>query len=119
MGWDACTQEPLAVIRWIECHPGTAGWVQTVGILLAIGTAVVIPWIIHTQQQRAPAKSEARFNAGVQDALRQAREAIKEFLSQGAICFSTEAKTKICKPSLSTSSGRFRNIHPRWIDYRV
>jgi hypothetical protein len=94
MGWDACTQEPLAAIRWIECHPGTAGWVQTLGILLAIATAVVIPWIIHSHHHRAPAPSEARFNAGVRGALQEAREAIKEFLTQGAICFSTEAKNE-------------------------
>jgi hypothetical protein len=94
MGWDACTQEPLVALRWIECHPGTASWIQAAGILLAIATVVVVPWILHSRQQRTAAKPEARFNASVRGALQEAREAIEEFLTQGAICFSTEAKNE-------------------------
>src|SRR5215469_11560099 len=41
-GWDACTQEPCALIRWLECHPGTAGWAQLFGTLAAIAFAYVL-----------------------------------------------------------------------------
>lgn len=38
-GWDACTREQSSVLRWFECHPGSAGWAQVIGTLIAIGFA--------------------------------------------------------------------------------
>lgn len=39
LGWDACTQDPHWLVRQIECHPGSAGWAQAFGTLVAIGFA--------------------------------------------------------------------------------
>lgn len=55
--WDACTLEPSAVIRWFECHPGSAGWVQAVGSLLAIGFAI---WLGRRQMKEMRDQEEAR-----------------------------------------------------------
>ena len=40
--WNACTQEPNAWLRWIECHLGVAGFVQAIGTILAVVAAVII-----------------------------------------------------------------------------
>ena len=33
-----------AVGHWVEKHPGTAGWMQAGGAILALGTAIYVPW---------------------------------------------------------------------------
>jgi hypothetical protein len=55
--WDACTLEPSSVIRWFECHPGSAGWVQAVGSLLAIGFAI---WLGRRQMKESRDQEEVR-----------------------------------------------------------
>jgi hypothetical protein len=35
-GWDACVQEPWIFLRWLECHPALAGYLQFVGVFVAI-----------------------------------------------------------------------------------
>jgi hypothetical protein len=41
--WNACATEPSAVLRWIECHPGLAAWVQAVGTIAAVLLAMAVP----------------------------------------------------------------------------
>lgn len=43
--WDACTQEPNSWLRWIECHPGLAGYLQALGVILAVVIAFLSPQI--------------------------------------------------------------------------
>jgi hypothetical protein len=49
MGWDACTQDPNWIIRQIECHPGSASWVQAVFSVVAIVAAV---WLARQDGRR-------------------------------------------------------------------
>ena len=41
--WDACTMEPRALLRWIECHPGLAGYIQAVGVVATVALALLGP----------------------------------------------------------------------------
>jgi hypothetical protein len=59
MGWDACTMEPNAWLRWLECHPGLAGYLQTIGAVIAIGVAVASPWIAASFADRQARKARA------------------------------------------------------------
>ena len=43
MGLNACGFEPSSAVRWIECHPGLAAWVQAVGTILAVVIALTVP----------------------------------------------------------------------------
>lgn len=52
-GWDACTMEPFAVLRWMECHPGFAGYVQAVGTVGAVIIALYAPSIAAYFSRRA------------------------------------------------------------------
>ena len=52
MGWDACTADPSAVIRWFECHPGLGSWLQGVFTAFGIVAAIAVPWAIHLHQLR-------------------------------------------------------------------
>ena len=49
MGWDACTQDPTWIIRQIECHPGSASWVQAIFSVVAIVAAV---WLARADGRR-------------------------------------------------------------------
>ncbi len=61
LGWDACTQEPSLLLRWIECHPGAAGWAQAMGAILAIVAAVVVSRMqIAEDRQRNAQRIEAK-----------------------------------------------------------
>lgn len=61
MGWDACTLEPNALLRWIECHPATAAWAQAIGIVVTIAaTAVIARWSILSEKTRAREEKEGR-----------------------------------------------------------
>lgn len=42
-GWDACTLEADRTLRWIECHPGVAGYIQAAGVVATIAIAVLGP----------------------------------------------------------------------------
>ena len=42
MLWDACTQDPHALVRLIECHPASAAWAQVVGTVGAILGAFLV-----------------------------------------------------------------------------
>ncbi len=61
--WDTCTQEPSALLRWIECHPGTAGYIQAVGTVLAVIGALCAPrvaaWL---EERRLDADQKRRTN---------------------------------------------------------
>jgi hypothetical protein len=59
-GWDACAREPNAVLRWIECHPGSAGWAQTVGTFLALLIAIGVPVFAAWLQRRAEREERTR-----------------------------------------------------------
>ncbi|HTW34840.1 MAG TPA: hypothetical protein VMD53_09495 [Rhizomicrobium sp.] len=48
--WDACTFEPNSWLRWVECHPGLAGYIQAIGTIGAILVAILAP-VIATQWQ--------------------------------------------------------------------
>jgi hypothetical protein len=39
-GWDACLLEPNIALKWIECHPSTAGWLQAVFSVMATLTEI-------------------------------------------------------------------------------
>lgn len=52
-GWDACTMEPSAVLRWMECHPGFAGYVQAIGTVGAVIIALYAPRIAAYFSQQA------------------------------------------------------------------
>lgn len=52
MQWNACTMEPSAVLRWIECHPGLAGYVQAVGAVAAIAVALAFPWLMRERDRK-------------------------------------------------------------------
>ena len=43
MSWNACTMEPSIVLRWVECHPAMAAWVQAIGTIFAVFIAVAVP----------------------------------------------------------------------------
>lgn len=45
MSWDACTNTQNAILHWMECHPGTASYVQAVGVILTVAGAIVGPTI--------------------------------------------------------------------------
>jgi hypothetical protein len=46
-GWDACTMEPSGLLRWFECHPALGGYVQLVGVMLAvIASALIAKWTL-------------------------------------------------------------------------
>jgi hypothetical protein len=51
----ACESDTL--LSWIECHPGTAGWVQAIGAIVALAIAIFVPlWMARstdrTKQRR-------------------------------------------------------------------
>jgi hypothetical protein len=60
--------EPNTVIKWIECHPGLAGYVQAVGVIAGVAIALFGPpiarWLERWHQRRARAKSIVRFARG-------------------------------------------------------
>ncbi len=41
--WDACTMDPHQWMRFIECHPGFAGYVQAAGVIATIAAAIFGP----------------------------------------------------------------------------
>lgn len=47
-------------MRWIECHPGLAGYLQAAGSLLALLIAIAVPWMIHRQQDRTAREPHQR-----------------------------------------------------------
>jgi hypothetical protein len=57
MGWDACTQEANVEVRWFECHPGTASYVQAVGSILAILVAILAPILFDRHKRKSEARS--------------------------------------------------------------
>lgn len=42
-GWDACTMEPNAALRWIECHPAFMAATQDLLLVLTILAAIAVP----------------------------------------------------------------------------
>lgn len=42
--WTATLALGEAIGHWVEKHPGTAGWMQAGGAILALGTAIYVPW---------------------------------------------------------------------------
>jgi len=51
--WDACTLEPNLWLRWIECHPALAGYLQTIGTIAAVSAAIAIPLLIRNADKAA------------------------------------------------------------------
>src|SRR6266852_2496666 len=46
------------LLTWIECHPGTAAWVQAIGAIVALAVAIFVPvWMA----RRADRLSRERF----------------------------------------------------------
>jgi len=41
--WNACMSEPNWVLKWIECHPGLAGYIQAVGVVATLMVALLGP----------------------------------------------------------------------------
>lgn len=41
--WNACTSEPNLILKWIECHPGLAGYVQALGVVVTLLLAIAGP----------------------------------------------------------------------------
>ncbi len=41
------------LLRWIECHPGFAGYLQVLGVALSILVAAFIPWWLANRDARA------------------------------------------------------------------
>ncbi|MGD0865244.1 MAG: hypothetical protein ABSA49_06780 [Rhizomicrobium sp.] len=51
-GWDACTQEPNVLLRWIECHPAFLAATQDFFTFVAIAVAIGIPlWTAQREKQ--------------------------------------------------------------------
>jgi hypothetical protein len=42
MDWNACTMEPNATLRWLECHPGLGGHL---GAVMTVSVAAVALWV--------------------------------------------------------------------------
>jgi hypothetical protein len=43
--WVACTSEPSSLLRWIECHPALGGYIQAIGVFVAIlGSGYLTYW---------------------------------------------------------------------------
>lgn len=38
--WNACTLEPNALLRWIECHSSLGGYIAAVGTIAAVFSAI-------------------------------------------------------------------------------
>jgi hypothetical protein len=43
--WDACTMDPHQWMRFVECHPGFAGYIQAIGAIAAVFIAFLSPRI--------------------------------------------------------------------------
>lgn len=52
MLWNACTQETNAILRWIECHPGLAGYIQAVGVVTTLMVALLGPPLARALDRR-------------------------------------------------------------------
>lgn len=44
--WNACMSEPNWALKWIECHPGLAGYIQAVGIVATLMIALLGPPLV-------------------------------------------------------------------------
>jgi hypothetical protein len=53
-------QRYFEFLSWIEAHPGTAGWVQAVGAVLAILLAIAIPFFQHRRERKTAIKKRAQ-----------------------------------------------------------
>lgn len=49
----------MAVLSWIEGHPGTAGWVQGIGSIVAVIVAIIIPVFLRRIDQKERKKENA------------------------------------------------------------
>ena len=54
--WNACSMEPSAALRWVECHPGLAAWVQAVGTIAAVLLAIAVPTAVEFVARRGRAR---------------------------------------------------------------
>ena len=51
--WVGCMNETFAPLRWIECHPSLAGYLQAVGVVAAVVVAFYAPRITaHFEERR-------------------------------------------------------------------
>lgn len=50
--WIGCQNEPSAILRWIECHPGLASWGQAAFTALTIVAAIYAPRIAEIFSER-------------------------------------------------------------------
>jgi hypothetical protein len=56
--WVGCMNEPNSALRWIECHPAIASYIQAIGTVSAILSAVGLPWLL--RYRRNVARNRAR-----------------------------------------------------------
>jgi hypothetical protein len=88
-GWDACTMEPNSILRWVECHPGLAGYLQALGVVAAVLVAFFAPRIAdyfsrqqHAADVRANTKNVVRiFKKEMPDVLSKCA-ALRIFIEQ-------------------------------------
>jgi len=62
IGWDACTLEPNAALRWVECHPAFMAATQDLLLVLTLGAAIGVPAYteyIRLHQKRADSQAYA------------------------------------------------------------
>jgi len=61
--WNGCMNEPVWFLRWIECHPGLAGYIQAAGTVIAVLVALYAPRIaswFEYRQWRAKCKARTQ-----------------------------------------------------------
>lgn len=69
ISWDACTFEPNSILRWIECHPSFAGYLQAIGTIAAFALALLAPpivsWVTDHRKRAAQLLRSQRVAAGL------------------------------------------------------
>jgi hypothetical protein len=68
--WVGCMNEPNAFLRWVECHPGLAGWGQAIFTALAVFAAITTPRIAEYFADRRATRDLRRQTAQIVATLR-------------------------------------------------
>ena len=68
--WNACEREANWILRWIECHPGLAGYIQAIGVVITIIIAVLGPPLArYLERRKARAARKDLTNSIIQGAV--------------------------------------------------
>src|ERR1700749_1117003 len=72
--WIGCMNEPNAVFRWIECHPGVASFVQALGVIATVAAALFAPRLAFLFDKRERIKARRRLTEEVVSVLKPAAQ---------------------------------------------